>query len=122
MIAETAQFADHPAYAYFLGLGADSQPAFLMADALVEHLPNQTARRWVMAPDRLGMAEARDEPAVHDIEDCPLGAGADAPPKQDQELTGGLKTVRPFVRQRSRETALDVECAGACRSALEEES
>ena len=59
-----SQFANHL---------ADGRPAFLIADALVEHLPDQTAQAMGDGADRLGMAEARDQPTVHDVEDRPLG-------------------------------------------------
>jgi hypothetical protein len=43
-MAQTSQLADHLACAHFLGLGADRRPALLIANALMESLPDQTAR------------------------------------------------------------------------------
>ena len=69
LVAETSQLADHLARAHFLGLDRDGRPAFLITEALVVRLPDQTAQAMADGADRLGMAEARDEPAVHDVED-----------------------------------------------------
>ncbi len=38
----------------------------------MEHLPDQTAQSVGEGADRLGMAEARDQPAVHDVDDGPF--------------------------------------------------
>jgi hypothetical protein len=56
---------------HFLGLDADRWPAFFVADALVQIFQiNDTAMGD--GADRLGMAEARDDPAIHDGEDRPF--------------------------------------------------
>ena len=39
----------------------------------MEHLPDQTAQAMGDGADGLGMAEPRDEPAIHDGEDRTLG-------------------------------------------------
>ena len=52
---------------------ADGCSAFLVANALVKNLPDKTAQAVSDGADRLGMAEARDQPAVHDVEDRPFG-------------------------------------------------
>src|SRR5206468_4389787 len=56
-----------------LRLFADGRPALLVAHALVKNLPNQTTEPVSDGADRLGVAEARDEPAIHDREDGALG-------------------------------------------------
>ena len=72
VVPEASQFADHLPRAYFLGLGAHGGTTFLVADLLVKNLPDQTAQSVSDGADRLGMAEARDQPAVHDVEDRPF--------------------------------------------------
>jgi hypothetical protein len=71
-IAETSQFADHLARTHLLRLFADDRPAFLVAHALVKDLPNQATEPVSDRTDRLSVAEARDEPAIHDREDGAL--------------------------------------------------
>ena len=71
-IAETSQFTDHLARAHLLRLFTDGGAAFFIADALVEQLPNQTAQAMGDGADRLGVAEARDQATVHDVEDRPF--------------------------------------------------
>jgi hypothetical protein len=72
VVLEASQFADHLARAYFLGLGAHGGTTFLIAELLVENLPDQTAQSVSDGTDGLGMAEARDQPAIHDVEDRPF--------------------------------------------------
>jgi hypothetical protein len=72
VIAEGAQFADHLARTHLLRLFADGRPAFLVAHALMKNLPNQTTEPVSDRADRLGVAEAWDEPAIHDREDGAL--------------------------------------------------
>jgi hypothetical protein len=55
---------------------ADGWPAFLVPNAFVEDLPNQTTQPVGDGADRMGVAEARDEPAIHDREDRTLGLHA----------------------------------------------
>src|SRR5262249_13756280 len=72
-VAEGSQFADHLARASFLRLCTDDEPAFLVAHAFVENLPDQTAQAVSNGADRLGMSEARDDTAIHHGKDRPLG-------------------------------------------------
>jgi len=71
-IAQTSQFADHLARTHLLGLFADGRPAFLVPHVLVKNLPNQATEPVSDRTDRLGVAEARDEPAIHEREDGAL--------------------------------------------------
>jgi hypothetical protein len=52
VVPEASQFADHLACAYFLGLGANGGTTFLIADLLVENLPDQTAQSVSDRADR----------------------------------------------------------------------
>src|ERR1700704_4347358 len=72
-VAEASQFADHLARPHFLGLDADRWPAFFVAHALVQNLPDQPTQPVRDRPDGLGMAEAWDDAAIYDGEDRPLG-------------------------------------------------
>src|ERR1700730_10366260 len=73
VIAETAQFADHLARPHLLRFFADGWSAFLIANALVKNLPNQTTQPVGDGATGLRMPEARDESSIHDREDRPLG-------------------------------------------------
>ena len=53
----------------FLASILTAGPAFLITETLVVCLLDQTAQAMADGADRVGMAEARDEPAVHDVED-----------------------------------------------------
>jgi hypothetical protein len=59
-VAERSQFADHLARSYLPRLFADGRPAFLATESVGDRT------------DSLGVAEARDEPAIHDREDGAL--------------------------------------------------
>ena len=65
-MAEPSQFANHGASADLLGLHADGGPAFFVAHALVQDLPDQSTQPVGDRADRLGMSEARDDPKVHE--------------------------------------------------------
>jgi hypothetical protein len=73
VIAETAQFADHLARSHLLRFFADGWSAFLIANALVKNLRNQTTQPVGDGANGLRMPEARDESSIHDREDRPLG-------------------------------------------------
>ena len=64
-VAETSEFADHLACPYPLRLGADGRPAFFVAHALMQDLPDQSTQSVGDGADGLRMARARDEPAIH---------------------------------------------------------
>src|SRR4029077_18878377 len=64
--------ADHLACAHLRCLDADRWPALLISNALVKDLPDQPTEPVGNSADRLSMAEARAQPAVHDVEDRPL--------------------------------------------------
>ena len=68
-IPETSEFADHLARSYLLRFFGDGWPAFLVANAFVEDLPNQTTQPVGDSADRLGVSESGNEPAIHDGED-----------------------------------------------------
>src|SRR4051794_40905394 len=71
-VAETPQFADHLARSHLLRLVADSRPALLVADALVQNLPDQTTEPVGDSSDGLSVPKARDEPTIHNGEDGAL--------------------------------------------------
>ena len=73
VIAETAQFADHLARPQFLRFFADGWPAFLVPNALVQDLPNETTEPVSDGTDCLRVPEVGHEPAIHDGEDRPFG-------------------------------------------------
>src|SRR5262249_782060 len=66
------QFADHLARPHLLRLHGDGWAAFFVANALVQNLPDQTTEPVGDGTDRLGVSKTRDEPAIHDGEECPL--------------------------------------------------
>src|SRR5437870_11314965 len=72
-IAETSQFADHLARSHLLRLCADRWSAFLVPNALVKNLPNETTEPVGDGPDGLSVPEAWDEPSIDDREDRALG-------------------------------------------------
>jgi hypothetical protein len=72
-VAESAEFPDHLARADLLGFHADGRPRFVVAHALMQDLADQSTQPVCDGVDRLGMTGARDEPTVHDREDCSLG-------------------------------------------------
>ena len=61
MIAETSQFPDHLARPHLLRFFADGWPAFLVPNAFVEDLPNQTTQPVGGRADDLCVSEARNE-------------------------------------------------------------
>jgi hypothetical protein len=65
IVAETSQFPDHLAHSHLLRLCADRWSAFLVPNALVKNLPNETTE------DGLGVAEARNDRAIHDERTSP---------------------------------------------------
>src|SRR5216110_3563305 len=63
-IPKASQFADHLARSHLLRLFADGRPTFLVPHALVKNLPNEATESVGDRTNGLGVAEARDEPAI----------------------------------------------------------
>ena len=57
VIAKSLEFADHSGGASTLGLGTDGRSPFLVGDALVKNLPDQTAETVSDGPDISDVAE-----------------------------------------------------------------
>ena len=56
-VAETSQFADHLACPHLLRLGADGRPAFFVAHALMQDLPDQSTQPVGDGADGLRMGQ-----------------------------------------------------------------
>jgi len=74
VIAETSQFADHLARPHLLRFFADGWPAFLIANALVKSLPNQTTQPVGDGANGLRMPEARAPGTAAPVADRAPGA------------------------------------------------
>ena len=57
----------------FLRFSTDRRSSLLVPHALVQDLPDQSTQPVGDRTDRLGMSQARDDAAVHDGKDRPLG-------------------------------------------------
>ena len=69
-IAETLELFDHSGRSISLGLLTDRWTSFLVANSLVQNLPDQAAKPVGNHADRLIVPEARHIPTIEDLEEA----------------------------------------------------
>ena len=72
-VAETPKFPDHLRGAALGARFGDRWSAFLVDDAVVQDLPHEPTEPMRNRPNRLGVSEADDEPAIHELKDTAFG-------------------------------------------------
>jgi hypothetical protein len=80
-ISEAPEFLDHLCCPCCSGLLAHSRAAFLIADALMQNLPDQEAQTMGDSPDGLFETEPRQETPKHNLENATL------------DLDGGVRSL-----------------------------
>jgi hypothetical protein len=70
VVAQTAKFSNHSGGTGPLGLLIEGWAAFLIADTLVEQLPDQPTETVCNDADGLLVAEPRHVPAIEDLENA----------------------------------------------------
>ena len=71
-IAHRPEFSDHLGRPSLCAVLGDGWAAFLMRDALMQQLPDQAAQPMRDGPNGLGVSEAWDQSAIHQLEDTPF--------------------------------------------------
>jgi hypothetical protein len=69
-VAKLAKCPDHSGSADSLGLFADRRAPFFIANAFIQHYPDQLTYAMRNCPDGFVVAETRNETTVDDLEDA----------------------------------------------------
>lgn len=100
-ISGASELPDHSRGALLLGLFGDRRAPFFVTNSLVQDQPDQATLSMGIGPDGWVMSQARDRPAIRDLEDASLWSWLRRWPglrtRRMWRLPTGLQAIRRFL-------------------------